>query len=265
VHLESDTFGNTDEGRAYRRRIRAAFSRVVDIAAHERADLFLIAGDLFDSNRISEEAVRFALREIARVPCPVILIPGNHDCYDQRSVYKKTDFRTAGPHVHLLAEEDGSLLDFPDLGVVVWGRPVIDHDRHFRPLAGIPPRLGDRWHLALAHGYFSDEGEGSHRSSPISPGEISGSGWDYIALGHIHIFDDLSRGGVAACYAGTPAPLHLGSEDDGTVALVTLDPRTGVRTTPLPVAVSPPAPAQDRATPPAELKGEGLPPTAGGT
>ena len=238
VHLESDTFGDTEEGGAYRERIRAAFCQVVDKALEERADLFLIAGDLFDSNRVSEEAVRFALREIARVPCPVVLIPGNHDCYDHRSIYKRVDFRAAGPHVHLLTAEEGALLEFHSLGAAVWGRPVIDHDRSFRPLAGIPARAGERWHVAMAHGYFSDEDEGSHRSSPISPAEISRSGWDYIALGHIHLFDDLSRDGVAASYAGTPAPLHLGSDEGGTVALVVLDPRSGVLITPQRVALA---------------------------
>ena len=79
VHLESDTFGRSEEGKAYRRRIQVAFQKVVDKVFEENVDLFLIAGDLFDSNRVPEEGIEFALREIARVPCPVVLIPGNHD------------------------------------------------------------------------------------------------------------------------------------------------------------------------------------------
>ncbi len=233
VHLESDTFGRSEEGKAYRRRIRLAFERVVDKALEEKADLFLIAGDLFDSNRVSEEGVDFALGQIARLSCPVVLIPGNHDCYDQRSLYRKFDFTRAGSHVYVLTEEEGRLLELPQVETVIWGRPVVDHDRNFRPLAGLPPRQGDLWHVAMAHGYFADEDEADlHRSSPISPEEIARSGWDYIALGHIHIFSDLTRGGVAASYPGTPAPLHLGNNQGGTVVLVTLDPKGGVRVEP---------------------------------
>lgn len=232
VHLESDTFGKSEEGQTYRWRIQVAFQKVVDKVFEENVDLFLIAGDLFDSNRVPREGVEFALREIARVPCPVVLIPGNHDCYDHRSIYKKFDFTTAGRHVHVLTGEDGRLLELPYLDTVIWGRPVIDHDRHFRPLAGIPARQKDGWHVAMGHGYFTDEDESLHRSSPISPQEIAASGWDYIALGHVHLFSDLTQGKVAASYAGTPAPLHLGNDSGGTVALVMLDPEAGVQISP---------------------------------
>ena len=37
-----------------------AFARVIDIVLAEKADVLLIAGDLFDSNRVPEPAIRFA-------------------------------------------------------------------------------------------------------------------------------------------------------------------------------------------------------------
>ena len=46
VHLESDTFGRSEEGQKYRRRIQGAFQKVVDQVIAEDADLFLIAGAL---------------------------------------------------------------------------------------------------------------------------------------------------------------------------------------------------------------------------
>ena len=49
VHLESDTFGRDEEGQAYRRRIQDAFRKVVDTVCETQADLFPIAGDLFDA------------------------------------------------------------------------------------------------------------------------------------------------------------------------------------------------------------------------
>ena len=84
VHLESDTFGRGEAGQAYQRRIQGAFRGVVDLVCRKQADLFLIAGDLFDSNRVPESGVEFVNAELRRVPCPVVLIPGNHDCYDHR-------------------------------------------------------------------------------------------------------------------------------------------------------------------------------------
>ncbi|MEW6297160.1 MAG: DNA repair exonuclease [Thermodesulfobacteriota bacterium] len=227
VHLESDTFGKSEEGKAYRARIRQAFHRVVDRVIEEDADLFLIAGDLFDSNRVPEAGIEFVWNELARVPCPVVLIPGNHDCYDQRSVYKKVDFSAVGPHVLTLTKEEGSLVEFPHLDATVWGKGMVEHDHKFRPLAGVLPRHRDYWHIGMAHGYFVD-GDEVQRSSLITPEEIAQSGLDYLALGHVHVFCDLSQGETKACYPGTPAPLHLGVNDGGSVVVVTLDPGAGV-------------------------------------
>ncbi|MGH7963221.1 MAG: metallophosphoesterase family protein [Candidatus Binatia bacterium] len=227
VHLESDTFGKSEESKAYRQRIEVAFQKVVDRVIEENADLFLIAGDLFDSNRVPESGVAFAHQELARVPCPVVLIPGNHDCYDERSIYKKVDFTAAGPHVYPLTQEEGATIEFPHLHATVWGRGMVEHDHAYRPLAGVPSRSRDYWHIGMAHGYFVDD-DGWQRSSLITPEEIAQSGLDYLALGHVHVFTDLSHGVTKACYPGTPAPLHFGVDKGGSVALVVLDPDTGV-------------------------------------
>ena len=227
VHLESDTFGRGEEGQKYQRRIQHAFRKVVDLVHEKQADLFLIAGDLFDSNRVPESGVEFVNAELQRAPCPVVLIPGNHDCYDHRSIYKKVDFTEAGPHVHTLTEEEGRTIQFPELQATVWGKGLVEHDPSFRPLAGVPDRQQDWWHIGMAHGYYADEEE-VQRSSPVRPEEIKQSGLDYLAMGHVHVFNDLSQGETTSCYPGTPAPLYMGVDDGGSVAIVTLDPDAGV-------------------------------------
>ena len=228
VHLESDTFGSGEAGQQYQRRIQDAFRKVVDLVCDTPADLFLIAGDLFDSNRVPESGVEFVNAELRRVPCPVVLIPGNHDCYDHRSIYKKVDFTQAGSHVHTLTEEAGRTIAFPELGATVWGKGLVEHDPSFRPLAGVPDRRAGWWHIGLAHGYYVEENE-MQRSSPVTPQEIAASGLDYLAMGHVHVFSDLSHGDTTSCYPGTPAPLYQDDDEDaGSVAVVTLDPERGV-------------------------------------
>jgi DNA repair exonuclease SbcCD nuclease subunit len=227
VHLESDTFGKSEESKAYRRRIQAAFQKVIDKVHEENVDLFLIAGDLFDSNRVPEPGIEFVHKELARVPCPVVLIPGNHDCYDHRSVYKQVDFPAAGSHIYMLTAEEGETVEFPHVDATVWGKGMVEHDHKFRPVSGVHPRHRDYWHIGMAHGYFVDDDD-IQRSSLITPEEVTQSGLDYLALGHVHVYTDLSQGKTKACYPGTPAPLHLGVNDGGSVALVTLDPDTGV-------------------------------------
>ena len=82
----------------------------------------------------------------------------------------------------------------------------------------------------MAHGYFVEE-EGFLRSSPVTPEEIEQSGLDYLAMGHVHVFNELSQGSTTSCYPGTPAPLYMGVDDGGSVAAVTLDPEKGVTIT----------------------------------
>lgn len=202
------------------------FERVVDRVNAEAADLFLIAGDLFDSSRVRARVVDFALSELERVPCPVVVMPGNHDCYDGESIYRQVDLRDAGDHVFTLTAEHGETLEFPDLHATVWGRAMVDHHRDNRPLAGVPARRGQSWHLGMAHGLVTDDVR-SHYSSLIRPEEIAESGLDYLALGHVHVFREVSEKHTTACYSGSPAPLHRG-RPGGTLAVVTLDPDVGV-------------------------------------
>jgi DNA repair exonuclease SbcCD nuclease subunit len=218
VHLESDTHGAGERGDAFRERVRGAFRGVVDIANQKKADLLLIVGDLFDSSRVGAEALDFAMSTIARAAMPVVMIPGNHDAHDERSIYAGMAPSALPSNLHLILEVDGLTLDFPELHARLWGRALSEHSPDYRPLLGIPPAAPDRWNIALAHGLYTDGGE-SHRSSPITPAEIEATGYHYIALGHIHLFGDVSHGSTRAFYCGTPAPLYSGS-DAGWVAEV---------------------------------------------
>jgi DNA repair exonuclease SbcCD nuclease subunit len=222
VHLEIDLFGSSESGATQRWRVRQAFSSVIDLANSRKADLMLIVGDLFDSSRIEPGALNFALGEIERARMPVVIVPGNHDAHDERSIYAALSTEVLPSNLHLILEPSGRSIDFDALGVRVWGRALVEHSPEYRPLFGIPAPTDDRWNIALAHGLFTGT-DPSERSSQITSAEIESSGYDYIALGHVHIFGDASCGGTAAFYCGTPAPLYGGSKE-GTAACVELVP-----------------------------------------
>ncbi len=224
VHLESDTFGHGEQGRKLRDSIRAAFSQVVSTANQLEADMLLIVGDLFDSSRVTDEALSFALGQIARAKMPVVMTPGNHDAHDERSLWAKLPPSEMPRNLHMLLEPEGSTFEFPHLHARVWGRALVEQTPDYRPLAGITAPVEGMWNIALAHGFFMEEGE-FDRSSPINPIDIESSGYDYIAMGHIHVFTDCSRGATRAAYCGTPAPL---SQEAGWVAHVHFKPGQGI-------------------------------------
>ena len=66
----------------------------VDLALAEKVDLFLIAGDLFDSNvqpRRSVERVAAELKRLVEARIRTVIIPGTHDVYDRASIYRAYD------------------------------------------------------------------------------------------------------------------------------------------------------------------------------
>ena len=203
--------------------VRAAFSRLIDAVLATKSELFLIAGDLFDDNRIRRPLIEFVYGELARVACPTVVIAGNHDCWEDRSVLKRMDFREAGDHVTLLDQVEGSTIEFPELHATVWGRCMIDHDRSNKPMAGAPPRKGNLWHIGMAHGLYSDDPD-IERSSLITPQEIQASGFDYLALGHVHAHRQMRHGRTLACYPGVPAPYYGETGVAGCMTVIDLTP-----------------------------------------
>lgn len=213
VHLDDSADGE---------RMQAAFAQVVDRVLVERADLFLIAGDLFDHNRVPASVVDFACNQLARLACRTVLIPGNHDCFNEKSILRRVNLLDAGEHVHLLSAEHGEQLELPDLHAAIWGKGMIEHEPANKPMRGSPDRLRDLWHIGMAHGFYVDYDE-PNRSSLITPDEIAGSGFDYLAMGHVHVYAEYRHGSTVACYPGAPAS-YPGSKHPGSVALVDLIP-----------------------------------------
>lgn len=193
--------------------------------ARQRGDALLIAGDLLDSERVADSMVQQVLEDLAGLGMPVVLLPGNHDVALMNG-------RTPGhlpPNVHLILREAGAVVDLPEKGLTVWGRPVLDHAPEFRPLEGLPGRPAEGWYVAMAHGMVNPQGVRLFPSSPITAEELSTADCDYIALGHVHVFRDVTHGRVPAFYSGAPT----GPPGRGTVALVTLEPDRGATVTPV--------------------------------
>lgn len=202
-----------------------ALRAVIDTAARCDVDLVLIAGDLFDNSRVPAAVADQVTTELERLARPVVVIPGNHDCMDEGSIYHRVDLTRAGPHVHFVGDAAGRLLMFDDLGVAVWARGIENHDPSHHPLDGFSPAPPDYWSVAVTHGHYVGRDEGSIRSSQINQDEIARLDCDYLALGHWHRFVDVSEGKAAAFYSGSPSESWL---EERTVNLVTLHPDSGV-------------------------------------
>jgi DNA repair exonuclease SbcCD nuclease subunit len=191
-------------GASARREEEAAFERAIACAHDERVDAMLIAGDLFDHVRVSEETLRWTAEQIGRLDCPVVVIRGNHDVYDGRSVHERLMTLAGLDHVLVIDDHDGSIVEIPGTDVVVWGRAMLEHEPGYRPFAGLPEPPAGRWTIATGHGLVVEE-ELSDRSSPISPSDLAGVTWDYVALGHVHAYLEIRDHPTPVRYPGATA------------------------------------------------------------
>ena len=167
VHLDNWPRGTTEPPGAHR-----AFEAIIDRALDTQVDIVLIAGDLFDHNRVADEVIAFAQSQLRRLHCPAVILPGNHDCLHPNGIYHRHDFDTACGNVRVITELDGQTITFPELNLVIWGRGMEAHEPGFHPLAHIPARHDGCWHVAMAHGFFYEDFEQPERSSPILAAEI---------------------------------------------------------------------------------------------
>ncbi|MGF1599998.1 MAG: exonuclease SbcCD subunit D [Acidimicrobiales bacterium] len=195
------------------------------LVVRERVDAMLVVGDLFDHQRVSPELVAEVLGRLGNLGVPCVVINGNHDVHDERSIYTGSVAHDAG--VVFLDDHGGTTVELLDGHLVLWGKAMPVHDRGFRPLRNVPPRpRHDAWWVVVGHGHFdpADDDDVLGRSSPLSPGDIEATGADYVALGHWHVRTEVSTENVTAWYSGAP----YGVAATGVMNVVDLDPARGV-------------------------------------
>ena len=235
VHLGARHDDLGEQASAQRERQFAAFTAAIDLALEERVDLFLIAGDLFDSNvqpRRSVERVAQQLQRLGSGKIRTVVIPGTHDCSDRSSIYRTYDLKTmAGstpdddlvtvltpdrPSVHLVACD-----------VVVHGPVFGTKKAPHSPLRDLDATAGAgasaTWHVGMVHGSLLIPGKTDRDDVVFTTDEIVETGLDYLALGHWHSSQQGKAGGVTYAYAGAPEAVALDQDRSGKVMLVELE------------------------------------------
>ena len=199
VHLDTSFSGRSE---AVRRRLRdasrEAFRNAVDLAIREDVHAFLIAGDLFDGERLSFQTERFLLEQTERLGdhgITVVYATGNHD-----PGAPSTGPRTLPWSNAVRVAPDGTPRRFTihDHG----GQPVgyvtaVGHasDRVTEDLSRtLPVPTGELPEVALLHTQVHSS-VGARDHHPYAPSELTWlchAGYDYWALGHVHIRQQLS-------------------------------------------------------------------------
>lgn len=187
-----------------------AFAKAMDLAIDADVDAVLIAGDLFDHARVSDDLLAWTAKQLDRVQRPVVLLVGNHDTLHDASVHDRFRVEERCAEVSFLDDPEGSTVEIPGTDITVWGRAMVEHLPSFRPLDGIPAKPVDRWAVVAGHGLVLMNDRPSHHASPIAPAEIEAVDWDYVALGHHHAHKVLREPPRPAVYPGATARSRKG-------------------------------------------------------
>lgn len=152
------------------------FEHVLHVCEKEKTDLLLIAGDLFHRQPLIRELKELDYLFAGLSHTKVVMIAGNHDYIRKDSNYP--GFRWSG-NVFPLFGKEPEYIDFPELNTAVYGLSY--HSREItRPLYDDLTAQGiEKIEILLAHG-------GDERHIPFDVRVLEKSGFDYIALGHIH-------------------------------------------------------------------------------
>ncbi|SDY96637.1 DNA repair exonuclease SbcCD nuclease subunit [Proteiniborus ethanoligenes] len=193
-----------DKKQANTRRLELweTFNRIIDRCKEIGAHILLVAGDLFEDDycTISDiKRIDSMFREISDTK--VIISAGNHDTLGKRSLYKLIKW---GDNVHIFEPNTVSKLELGSLNTVVWGLSWDKKLERQRLIDGIKVEDNSKINILLAHGDALSK-ESSYL--PIDKNRLINSGFDYIALGHIHKHQFLSPN---ICYCGSPEPLDFG-------------------------------------------------------
>jgi DNA repair exonuclease SbcCD nuclease subunit len=166
------------------------FERMIEEAVYQRVSVFIIAGDLFDTERITRSAAERVLGAIERHPSlDFLYLPGNHEksALIDSGIPLPDNLKTFG--------EDWTYFDYGE--VCFAGRSVIAE--------GMFDTLNlsyAKTNIAVLHGALSD---GKSTGETIGRRELEGKHVDYLALGHYHSYslEKIFDTGVAV-YSGTP-------------------------------------------------------------
>ncbi|MBE6728216.1 MAG: DNA repair exonuclease [Ruminococcaceae bacterium] len=185
------------------------FEHIMEIAKQQAVDIVLIAGDLFDSNRISQELIKRTFDAIEEIsPIPVVFCAGNHDPLTADSPFNTNNLPQ---NLYVIPTQD-SIKTFDDLKLNIYGRSFGGVYMKGVPQFSITPSDDNYRNIMVLHGEAAGDLNSNYNS--ITQGFVSSSGMDYIALGHIHKKSDItSIGKTHFSYCGCPE--GQGFDEDG--------------------------------------------------
>ena len=174
VHLGAEpSCGKYTECR--KQEIWDTFKGIIEICNREESDALFIAGDLFHRQPLLRELkeVNYIFSTLKKTK--VFLIAGNHDYIKKESYYKTFNWNE---NVYPIFTEQLSYVEVKELSLAVYGLSYFSKEITEELYNVVAPGIA-KYEVLLAHG-------GDAKHIPVNYAKLNQSGFDYIAMGHIH-------------------------------------------------------------------------------
>ena len=192
LHLDSPLTTRLDSNKVKERKgeLLLSFKRLAEMAEAEGAEAFIIAGDLFDSERIGKRTLKNTLDIISAHPKVTFLyLAGNHE-------------KTALTRSMLPLPENIRIFESEWSSFAVGGVNFIGRTETAPNMFESIPTDKESINVVILHGEIRDR---SDFGGVIGKGELAGRSIDYLALGHYHSYAETDIDPThRAVYSGTP-------------------------------------------------------------
>lgn len=199
--------------------LRAALGRILALARERRVDAVTIAGDLYEDDYVLPDTGEFLAQQFARLtPIRVLIAPGLHDPFSNRSLYSLTHWPN-----NVTIFRQGQITDCELApNIRLWGAacpPARDHET----LNSFSAIDRNGINLLLLHG-MAEEQTTERGLFSLDMARLRSSNYDFTLLGGEHCGRLLPEIDPIAIYPGSPEPLRR-EESIGAhhVALLTID------------------------------------------
>ncbi|MBO9331500.1 DNA repair exonuclease [Achromobacter xylosoxidans] len=199
-----------------------AVARIAALAAERQVDAVLVAGDVFDTQGVSDRTIRRLFGAMAAYAGPWVMIAGNHDAALADSVWSRA--RQLGcipPNVQ--APPAIGVVDLPAIDLAVLAAPLTQrhtYDDVTQAFDGLETAPG-RFRVGLAHGSVAGRlPDNIDATNPIAPDRAARARLDYLALGDWHGCLAIDE---RTWYAGTPEQDRFRGNEPGYVLDVRIE------------------------------------------
>lgn len=194
LHLGSPLSGlalkDPDIARRFASAGRRAFEDLVTAAIERSVAFLIVAGDVYDGDWSDNTIGLFFARQVARLDragIPVILVRGNHDA---ESVITRSITLPASVRSFSATRAETHRLD--ELKVALHGRSFPNRAVEENYALTYPAALPGWFNIGILH--TSCTGHAAHATyAPCSVADLTGRGYAYWALGHVHDYAELAR------------------------------------------------------------------------